>query len=106
MEVNHAVPYVKDFDAWAVVKKKVHAIQGTVEEQEVVLRAGEVRWAHIGVNIGSEIDGKGDAFTRPVLVMHVVGHTVALVVPLTSKIKKNAGYVPFKIHRSDLGVLR
>ncbi len=53
------------------------------------------RWCAIGVNVGSEIDGKGTSFTRPVLVLHVIGAKLALVVPMTTKVKKVAGYLPF-----------
>lgn len=48
-----------------------------------------------GINIGSEIDGKGDSYTRPVLIIHVIGPLLALVIPLTTKDKKVPGYYNF-----------
>jgi hypothetical protein len=83
--------YFKDFDAWNIVKKRIH---GTGTQPHI--RAGEIRWASIGTNVGSEIDGKGTSFTRPVLVMHVIGHALALVVPFSTKIKDVPGYFPFE----------
>ena len=88
--------YIKEFDKWNTVKKRVQ-----LEKREVYVRAGEVRWCAIGVNVGSEIDGKGDSFTRPVLVLHVIGAKLALVVPMTTKVKKVAGYMPFTFQDKD-----
>lgn len=82
--------YFKDFDKWNEVKKQINNKDG-----EIYIRAGEIRWVSFGVNVGSEIDGKGESFTRPALILHVVGSHLALVVPLSTKIKEVAGYVPF-----------
>ena len=82
--------YFKDFDAWGAVKKRVHH-----EDRMVNIRSGEIRWVSFGVNIGSEIDGKGISFTRPALILHVIGSHLALVAPMSTKVKEVAGYVPF-----------
>ncbi len=82
--------YIKEFDSWNVVKKRLQK-----EKRKVFIRAGEIRWAAIGVNIGSEIDGKGVSFTRPVLVLHVIGPNLALVIPMSTKLKDIAGYIRF-----------
>ena len=60
------------------------------------IRAGEIRWVAFGVNVGSEIDGKGVSFTRPALIAHVIGSHLALVVPLSTSVKEIAGYIPFE----------
>lgn len=83
--------YFKDFDKWNKVKKKVDT-----EEFEVNIRSGEIRWVSFGVNVGSEIDGKGESFTRPALVLHVIGSHLALVIPMSTKVKNVAGYFPFE----------
>ena len=82
--------YFKDFDKWNGVKKRVHD-----EERKVNIRNGEIRWVSFGVNVGSEIDGKGLSFTRPALILHVIGSHLALIVPMSTKVKDVAGYVPF-----------
>lgn len=82
--------YFKDFDKWNEVKKTVHQ-----EERKINIRAGEIRWVSFGVNIGSEIDGKGISFTRPALILHVVGSHLALIAPMSTKVKDVAGYIPF-----------
>ena len=85
--------YIKNFDNWNRVKKEIQS-----ENRKVHIRSGEVRWCVIGVNLGSEIDGKGDSYTRPVLVLHVIGSKLALVIPITTKIKTVPGYYEFKFH--------
>lgn len=84
------IPYFKDFDAWNSTKKKLDA-----EDNAVNIRAGEIRWVSFGVNVGSEIDGKGESFTRPALVIHVIGSHLALIVPMSTKVKNMVGYLPF-----------
>ena len=42
------------------------------------------------------MDGKGGNFARPVLVLHTIGDSLALVVPLTSKNKNIPGYISFE----------
>jgi len=44
------------------------------------------------VNIGFEQDGKGEEFRRPVLILKKFNKYVVLVVPLTTKIKKDNKY--------------
>ena len=68
------------------------------------IRAGEIRWISCGVNVGSEIDGKGESFTRPVLIAHVVGSALALVVPLSTKTKDVAGYIPFEFQGKQISI--
>ncbi len=83
--------YIKDFDSWNEMQKHLNS-----NDMNVNIRAGEVRWVAFGVNIGSEIDGKGKSFTRPALIIHVIGSNLALVVPLSTKVKEMVGYIPFE----------
>jgi mRNA interferase MazF len=85
--------YYKDFENWHKVKQSLNKREMEVDlSDESKLRNGEIRWANIGVNIGSEIDGKGNIFTRPVIVLHLIGKNSALVVPLSTKVEQRAGY--------------
>ena len=83
--------YIKEFEEWNKVKQSIN-----LEQKKVYIRAGEIRWCAIGVNVGSEIDGKGKSYTRPVLILHVIGAHLALVIPLTTKVKNIPGYVAFE----------
>ncbi len=82
--------YKKDFENWFKIKSEIDK-----QENKQHIREGEIRWASIGVNIGSEIDGKGVSFTRPVLILAVVGSYLALVIPLSSQNKDHPGYISF-----------
>ena len=82
--------YFKAFDKWNEVKKQIND-----QNSKTHIRAGEIRWVSFGVNVGSEIDGKGESFTRPGLILHVIGSHLAFVAPLSTKVKEVAGYLPF-----------
>lgn len=79
--------YRKDYRAWSVVKQALDK-----GPENIYIRNGEIRWVAIGVNVGSEIDGKGVSYTRPCLILHVIGSSLALVVPFTSKSKQNTQF--------------
>jgi len=91
--------YFKDFDSWNIVKKRLNDAPHRPN-----IRAGEIRWISCGVNVGSEIDGKGDSFTRPALIIHVVGSILALIVPLSTKVKEVAGYIPFEFQGQKISL--
>lgn len=88
--------YNKNYEKWNVLKQKINA-----RLYRNTLRVGEVRWINFGVNVGSEIDGKGEQFLRPGLILHTFNDDLALVVPLTSKVKKLPGYLPFFVRNRD-----
>ena len=56
---------------------------------------GEMWWCHIGENVGSEVDGKGDFFTRPILIYKKLGSESMLAIPTSTKQKEGSWYVPF-----------
>src|SRR5438045_3599473 len=91
--------YFKNFDQWNIVKKKLNA-----DGKQVNIRAGEVRWVSCGVNVGSEIDGKGDSFTRPALILHVIGRALAFIIPLSTSMKQVAGYIPFEFQNKQISL--
>jgi mRNA interferase MazF len=87
--------YVKFFDAWNKMKKEINDEVKLVEDfenEDSLFRGGEIRWAAIGVNVGSEIDGKGDDFFRPVLILEKVAPDLYFVIPMSTKIKTSLGY--------------
>lgn len=50
-------------------------------------------WVSYGVNVGSEIDGKGISYTRPGLIISVIGSHLASVIPMSTKSKNVSGYL-------------
>lgn len=80
---------LKNFDDWNEVKKK------TDEKNDArLIKAGEIRWCRIGVNIGKESNGKSQYFRRPVLILKKYSGDVFLGLPLTSREKVGNWYFP------------
>lgn len=79
---------VKDFDRWNNVKKL------TNDEQPRLYTVREIWWCRIGLNIGTEQDGKGEWYVRPCIIMRGFGPDACLVIPLTTSPRKHALRVP------------
>ncbi len=73
------IMHVKDFLNWGKLKKIINDVQ----EERPNVSVRQVRWCSLGHNIGSEIDGKGQAFSRPVIILKKLGTDNALVLPLS-----------------------
>ena len=70
----------KDFEGWGIKKNKIN--NRNLKPLEILV--GDIWWVYIGANIGTEIDGKGDNWTRPVIVLKIIDNTSIFVAPLTS----------------------
>jgi mRNA interferase MazF len=77
----------KNFDDWNIHKKAVHATA-----VDLFCHEREVWWSTLGINIGTEQDGKGEFYSRPVLILKVFANGSVVVVPLTTSSKKNPFY--------------
>jgi mRNA interferase MazF len=83
--------YKKDFDEWNIIKQK----RNTVNTQNLFFYEKEIWWCSVGVNIGSEQDGKGMTSTRPVLVFKKINERTFIAIPLTSNLKEDEQHIPF-----------
>ena len=79
----------KDFKKWHEKKKILNERE---DIDNIFFREKEVWWTALGVNIGFEQDGKGEGFRRPVLILKKFNKYAVLIVPLTTKIKKDNKY--------------
>lgn len=68
----------KDFSNWIKLKE---SIDKEIKRPNVLTR--EIRWCSLGHNVGSEIDGKGDLFARPAVILKIISNHTCLVLPLT-----------------------
>ncbi len=75
----------KEFDRWNEIKKKTDAYDAYLPWYH----ERQVRWCHLGANIGFEQDGTGEDFSRPVLILKGLSRRVCLIVPLTTAAKEN-----------------
>ena len=81
----------KDFDSWNVLKKNINS-----RDKEIFCNTREIWWCSIGINIGSEQDGKNKLFERPVLIEKVFNTQMCRVIPLTSKVKNDENHFSIK----------
>ena len=80
----------KRFDEWNEVKKNTHGLR-----RMPAIKEGEIWWCAIGENVGVEINGKSEVFSRPVLVLKKLSRFGFMGIPLTSQMHEGDWYVPF-----------
>src|SRR2546421_8696714 len=74
---------VNRFLDWIGLKQRLH--HGT--QSPPLVSAGDIWWASIGENIGSEINGKSRLFSRPVIIFKNLAHGFYFVIPTTKMAK-------------------
>lgn len=94
------MPYQKNFDSWNNVKKQLDSL-----EKDFLFKERELWWCSVGVNIKHEIDGKGSAFRRPILVVRKLSRTMFFGIPTTTQIKEGSWYVPITLRGKTMQVI-
>ena len=82
---------IKRFLEWIKLKEKLH----NKEHVPPLFKDGEIWWSYFGENIGTEMNGKGDSLTRPVIILKKYDRFSFLGAPLTSQEKKGTWYFTF-----------
>ena len=83
------------------VKSDIHG-----KEKVRKINEGDVVWAAIGENVGVEIDGKSEKYSRPVVVLRKHTERCFTGVPLTSQPHNGSWYVDFEFQgRKQIAVL-
>lgn len=91
----------KHFPEWMRLKEKLHFRKTFPRITE-----GDVWWCSFGENVGVEINGKNELFSRPVLIYKKLSRLGFIGVPLTSQIKSGSWYVEFVFqNRRQMAVL-
>lgn len=83
--------YIKRFFEWICLKERLH---GKLSKAPYV-NEGEIWWASIGENVGSEINGKSKLFSRPVIIFRKLAHGFYFVIPTTTQNRSGNWYVVF-----------
>jgi mRNA interferase MazF len=83
--------HLKDFESWNKEKQKLEK-----KERKLYIKEREVWWCSLGINLGSEIDGKNGLYERPVLVLKILSKGTFLTLPLTTKGKDDRNYIGVK----------
>ena len=71
---------MNNYDAWNELKKKLQYI-----DEPPLFRERDIWWYAAGENLGSEIDGKGLHFSRPVLIFRKYGKATFFGIPLSTR---------------------
>jgi mRNA interferase MazF len=79
---------IKDFTRWNNVKQNIDT-----GHTPPLFNQRDIWWCSIGINIGYEIFGKGQNFTRPVLIIKKYSALSFLGVPMTSQLKPLTPYL-------------
>jgi mRNA interferase MazF len=95
----------KDFDGWNGKKKETHG------EEARLYTVREIWWCRLGVNVGTEQDGRGEWYVRPCVIMRGFGPDACLVAPLTTSAREHQlrmpiGMVDGRMARANLSQLR
>jgi mRNA-degrading endonuclease toxin of MazEF toxin-antitoxin module len=91
----------KDFKMWSLLKAKLN--ERTISDvlplhTSLVAKPRELWWCHIGLNIGSEQDGKSEEYERPVVIISKLSSTTYLIAPTTSKYKNDLYRIKVSTH--------
>ena len=78
----------KKFDKWIEVKKNLHKVGRIPKVNE-----RDVWWAGCGQNVGVEINGKSERFTRPVVILRKFSRFGVMAIPLTSQKHEGSWWV-------------
>lgn len=95
----------KEFDRWNAEKKKAD------REAPRLYTVREMWWCRLGVNVGTEQDGSGEKFLRPVVILRGFAADACLVVPLTTsqrghRLRVSVGIVDGKRTLANLSQIR
>ena len=83
---------MKRFLEWIGFKQRLHE----KEHQPPLVSKADLWWASVGENIGSEINGKSEQFSRPVIIYKKLSHGFYFVIPTTTKERDGSWYVSFR----------
>jgi len=84
---------VKKFDEWNEVKKQLD-----VRVKNITPKDREVYWASIGENVGFEQNGKGEIFSRPVLIVKRFSKNMFFGVPLSTQSRDGSFFYEFELN--------
>lgn len=85
--------------AWFPVKERKH---NTSTEKIPRITEGEIWWVAVGENVGVEINGKSEYFSRPVLIFKKLSHLGFMGIPLSTQKHDGSWYVNFRFQSKEV----
>ncbi|MBI2410011.1 type II toxin-antitoxin system PemK/MazF family toxin [Candidatus Kaiserbacteria bacterium] len=89
---------MKRFLEWIGLKQRLHELQ----HRPPLVSQGDIWWASVGENIGSEVNGKSALFSRPVIIYKKLAHGFYFVIPTTTRTREGTWYVQFRQKDRDM----
>lgn len=86
-----------DFTEWNAIKQQIDSDN----PKPPFFKECEIWWCSVGKNIGVEMNGKSNLYSRPVLVFKKLSLTVFIGIPLSTKIKQGSWFYVFN-HKNKL----
>jgi mRNA interferase MazF len=83
--------FFKKFLEWFSLKPKLD----DRNHKPPLVSEGQIWWCHLGENIGTEISGKSQQFTRPVIICKKLSRYTFLVIPTSTQLKVGSWFVFF-----------
>jgi mRNA-degrading endonuclease toxin of MazEF toxin-antitoxin module len=78
---------IQKFKEWFKLKIKL-----SFKEDSLVFKQNEIWWCSLGLNLGEETYGKGEKFTRPVLIFKKLTSSSFVAFPLTTQERIGSWY--------------
>ncbi|MDR1068051.1 MAG: type II toxin-antitoxin system PemK/MazF family toxin [Clostridiales Family XIII bacterium] len=91
----------KYFHQWGEIKTSIN----NDKERVAFFSERDIWIANLGENIGYEEDGKGDTYSRPILIIRTYGKNMCFVVPLSTTGKRGYFYHEFDGHTGKMSVV-
>lgn len=86
--------FVKRFRAWHKLKYKINSSTSI----PLGYKERDIWWVSLGHNVGTEEDGKGEMFNRPVLIIKGFSPYQFWGLPLSTTEKRGKYYHPFMVN--------
>ena len=88
---------MKRFLEWIGLKENLH----NRSHKPPFVSERDIWWISFGENVGSEMNGKSDRFTRPALILKKLAHGFYLVAPTTTQPHKGSWYAKVSLSGVD-----
>lgn len=83
---------MQNYDDWNFIKKKL-----SKNKIKILFKEGDIWWISLGLNLGEEIYGKNQLYSRPVVIFKKLSSYACIVLPLSTKHKNGSWFFTFEI---------
>lgn len=84
----------RDYEKWHKIKASINLRQAS----SLGYKERDIWWVYLGQNVGDEEDGKGEYFSRPVLVLKGFSSHLLWGIPLSTTSRRGKYYHSFEFN--------